>query len=330
MKPINQNQFLQQQKEKENSKINLFNQPHASSNLGDRSKYIGGSDIPVILNISPWKKRENLLKEKVLGIHHNFKSSATEFGHQKELELIEFDALSNGYDLEPNSLLTQEFNNFDFPLIAHLDGIGVKDGDRFIIECKTSSTPFNGLLPSYYNAQVQFYMWQTGIHRTRIVFGQRLKQEDDSFKIGSTEEFYINYDEDYVNSVISPALVSFIDEIKQIKSEISSGASPESFFKDSSFNLQEIFGEETIFDITETIFLIDSLNKKLDEFKKNMLSKMQEKNIKSGLLGAFKVSRVESSIRETIDTKSFKQQMPDIAKQFIKTTKTQESIRITK
>ena len=47
----------------------------------DRDKYIGGSDIPIIMGISPFKSRFDLLLEKAGYLENDFKGNEyTEYG----------------------------------------------------------------------------------------------------------------------------------------------------------------------------------------------------------------------------------------------------------
>ena len=54
----------------------------------DRNKYIGGSDIPTIMNINPFKKRFNLLLAKADLIHDDFDGNEyTEYGNILEPQI---------------------------------------------------------------------------------------------------------------------------------------------------------------------------------------------------------------------------------------------------
>ena len=51
----------------------------------DRDKYIGGSDIPVIMNLSPFKSRFDLLLEKAGYKEDTFEGNVyTEYGNKLE------------------------------------------------------------------------------------------------------------------------------------------------------------------------------------------------------------------------------------------------------
>jgi hypothetical protein len=57
----------------------------------DRAKYIGGSDIPIIMNLSPFKKRFELLLEKAEIKLSEFEGNAyTEYGNLMEQKIIDY------------------------------------------------------------------------------------------------------------------------------------------------------------------------------------------------------------------------------------------------
>jgi predicted phage-related endonuclease len=190
------------------------------TDLGNRGEYIGGSDIAAILGLSPWTSRNALLREKITANHRDFSTAATRFGRDKEQALIEFDALECGYDLADDALALDDPQfgalTFNFPVKLHFDGIGALDGEKFLIECKTSVDAFDGELPEYYKPQVQIYLAALGLKRARIVFGLR---KDD--KIDKTDGFWVDADPEYFRDVIAPALGQFIVEIKAGRDRLS-------------------------------------------------------------------------------------------------------------
>ena len=63
----------------------------------DRSKYIGGSDIPAIMGISHFKTRFDLLLEKAQLQENQFDgNSYTEYGNELEPKIRDYCASSSG------------------------------------------------------------------------------------------------------------------------------------------------------------------------------------------------------------------------------------------
>ena len=65
----------------------------------DRNKYIGGSDIPIIMNMSPYKSRFDLLLEKAGLKDDDFEGNQfTEYGNTMEPKIREFMRSHHGVD----------------------------------------------------------------------------------------------------------------------------------------------------------------------------------------------------------------------------------------
>ena len=57
----------------------------------DRDKYIGGSDIPIMMNISPFKTRWELLQEKAGLVENTFDGNQyTEYGNVLEPKIRDY------------------------------------------------------------------------------------------------------------------------------------------------------------------------------------------------------------------------------------------------
>lgn len=118
----------------------------------DRDKYIGGSDIPIIMGISPFKTRFDLLLEKA-GIKENdfTGNEYTEYGNVMEPKIREY----------VNKSLDKEFiegKHINGDIRVHTDG---EDKDC-ILEIKTTSQ-IHEKLEDYkvYLVQLLFYMQET-------------------------------------------------------------------------------------------------------------------------------------------------------------------------
>lgn len=96
----------------------------------DRDKYIGGSDIPVIMGLSPFKTRWQLLQEKAGIVENDFAGNEyTEYGNVMEEKIREHINIWYGYNF-------QEDKRINGRLRYHADGY---DPNGFILEVKTTS-----------------------------------------------------------------------------------------------------------------------------------------------------------------------------------------------
>ena len=118
----------------------------------DRNKYIGGSDIPIIMGISPFKTRFDLLLEKA-GIKENdfTGNEYTEYGNILEPKIREY--INKSFDME-----FKEGKHINGDIRCHTDG----ETDTCILEIKTTSQIHENV-DDYKNYLVQllFYMQET-------------------------------------------------------------------------------------------------------------------------------------------------------------------------
>ena len=118
----------------------------------DRDKYIGGSDIPIIMGISPFKTRFDLLLEKAGLKEDDFDGNEyTEYGNILEPKIREY--VNKTFDKE-----YIESKHINGDIRVHTDG---EDKDS-ILEIKTTSQ-IHKKLDDYkvYLVQLLFYMQET-------------------------------------------------------------------------------------------------------------------------------------------------------------------------
>lgn len=96
----------------------------------DRNKYIGGSDIPIIMGLSPFKTRWQLLQEKTGITENDFAGNEyTEYGNVMEEKIREHMNVWYGFNF-------QEDKRINGKLRYHADGY---DTDGIILEIKATS-----------------------------------------------------------------------------------------------------------------------------------------------------------------------------------------------
>lgn len=118
----------------------------------DRDKYIGGSDIPIIMGISPFKERFALLLEKANLKENDFNGNAyTEYGNVMEPKIRDY----INKTLERNF---KEGKHIEGDIRCHTDG----EDDTAILEIKTTSrVQVNVDDYKEYLVQLLFYMEHT-------------------------------------------------------------------------------------------------------------------------------------------------------------------------
>lgn len=117
----------------------------------DRDKYIGGSDIPIIMGISPFKTRFDLLLEKAGLKENDFTGNEyTEYGNIMEPKIREHLNLTAGTGFE-----FKEYKKVNGDIRCHLDGYN----EHEVLEIKTTSQIHENVGDyKVYLVQLLFYM----------------------------------------------------------------------------------------------------------------------------------------------------------------------------
>ena len=138
----------------------------------DRDKYIGGSDIPIIMGISPFKKRFDLLLEKAGLKENDFEGNAyTEYGNVLEPKIREY--INTTYDKE-----FIEGKHYNGDIRIHTDG---EDKDC-ILEIKTTSQIHENVDDyKVYLVQLLFYMQETKRKIGYLAVYERPSNFDENF-----------------------------------------------------------------------------------------------------------------------------------------------------
>ena len=144
----------------------------------DRDKYLGGSDMPIIFGISPFKTRWQLLLEKAEPETHtnSFSTPATEYGHTMEPKIRDYINENWGTNYEPDQRIKDD-------LRANVDGWEPwEDGKGSILEVKTTSH-IKGSLDGYkhYLVQLLFYMMMYNADNGVLAVYERPEDFDEEF-----------------------------------------------------------------------------------------------------------------------------------------------------
>lgn len=182
----------------------------------DREKYIGGSDIPVIMNLSPFKSRFDLLLEKAGYKESDFFGNVyTEYGNTMEPKIRE----------AINSQIKEPFTEGKHIREAAEDEIiGVRihtDGENSdsILEVKTTSTIHDNIEDyKLYLVQLLFYMVNTGKRYGLLAVYDRPEDLSEEFEAERLRLFNIDI-KDYSElcDEISEACESFIEDLAKVK-----------------------------------------------------------------------------------------------------------------
>lgn len=140
----------------------------------DREKYIGGSDIPIIMGISPFKSRFDLLLEKAGLKENNFTGNEyTEYGNVMEPKIREHLNLTAGTGCE-----FKEYKKVNGDIRCHLDGYN----EHEVLEIKTTSQ-IHEKVEDYkvYLVQLLFYMFNVDCENGLLAVYERPEDFNEKF-----------------------------------------------------------------------------------------------------------------------------------------------------
>lgn len=138
--------------------------------LKNRTEYIGGSDVAIIMGTSPFKTPWQLLLEKARIVPNRFKGNKyTEVGNVLEPKIQEALSIKNVDEI------TYEKQYFEVPFAGHIDGLS--QTEDILYEIKVSSGDLNKVLKTY-EYQIRTYMFLTDLNQAELVLLQRSKDVD--------------------------------------------------------------------------------------------------------------------------------------------------------
>ena len=178
----------------------------------DRNKFLGGSDIPIIIGISPFKTYYKLLKEKVgLEEPEEIDNPYIDYGNVMESKIREF--INKKYDTNyvEDKLIIDDIR-------CHTDGFNGKK----IIEIKTTSRIHKRVRTyKYYIVQLLFYMINYKVEEGILCVYERPKDFNEEFNEELLTEYEININDyqDWVEE-INQAVDKFRVDKKRLEDNV--------------------------------------------------------------------------------------------------------------
>lgn len=231
----------------------------------DRDKYIGGSDIPIIMGISQFKSRFDLLLEKAGLKENDFTGNEyTEYGNILEPQIRDYININRSDKFEEGKYIENDIR-------CHTDGIN----SDTVLEIKTTSQ-IHEEVDDYkvYLVQLLFYMEYNKRELGKLAVYKRPSNFDKKFNASRLTQYDIRI-EDYKGLVeeINNAVEQFrIDLVK---------------VKENPFILEE---ELLPIDLTELSNKVVALENQLAEMKK---TEKQLKELKTQLKNAMESNNVK-------------------------------------
>lgn len=269
----------------------------------DRSKYIGGSDIPVIMGLSTFKRRWDLLLEKAGLKEDSFPGNIyTEYGHIMEPKIRDHVNQSEEVPFVPNRVI-------DGDIRCHTDGFN----GACVLEIKTTSHVYASA-DAYriYLCQLLKYMEENGVKRGKLCVYNRPEDLSQEFDPDRLQVFDIEAS-DYEN-----LLLAVNREIDRFRADLQTlKENPllsEQDFLQSSGSLISLSNKVLAFE--KQIASMKEIENQLKDAKKALFNEMLKHNVKSWVTpNGTKITRVDevpgsTKLVKEFDSEAFKKENP--------------------
>lgn len=277
----------------------------------DRDKYIGGSDIPVIMNLSPYKTRFDLLLEKAGYKEDDFDGNIyTEYGNVMEPKIREY---VNNYRTE-GCHFVEGMHIYD-DIRIHTDG----ESAGSIMEIKTTSHIYD-TVDDYqiYLVQLLFYMTMMDADHGMLAVYERPEDFDEEFDKTRLHIYDIRF-EDYENlSVqIMTAVDNFRVDLQKVKED--------PFIEESALLPQDITSiTQRILMFEDQLQAMKAIEQKIKDEKENLKTAMEKAGVKSWETpNHYKITLVNDTEDKEVeevyfDIDDLKEQQPDVYQKYEK------------
>lgn len=284
----------------------------------DRDRFIGGSDIAVIMNLSPFKSRFDLLLEKAGYKEDTFEGNVyTEYGNKLEpiiRDWINLD-MSKGLKFKEGKHIREAEADEIIGVRIHTDG----ENEDAILEIKTTSQIYDKVDDyKIYLVQLLFYMVNTGKSYGLLAVYHRPDDLSEEFESRRLQVFKIKIS-DYLElcEEIGEACEKFIEDLQKVK--------------DNPFITEEELLPTEITDITARIIAFESqldylksIEKKIKDDKARLKDAMQTCGVKSWTTPrGYKITLVpdgEDTTKKIFNESKLKETDPDTYNKYLEST----------
>ena len=274
----------------------------------ERWRYIGGSDIPAIMGISPFKTRFQLLQEKARIVEPDFKGNEyTEYGNVMEPKIRDYVNETFNRNFAPDVLMNGVFR-------FNLDGLDKECCE--VLEIKTTSQ-IHGKLEDYkvYLVQLLPYMRMAGAVRGFLAVYQRPDDFDETFNPLLLTVYEVHID-DY-----SDLLEEIDAQVEMFKKDLKK-------LRENPFITEEELQPKEVVEYANKVIVLEQqlesmkqLEKELKSAKAELKRLMQENDVKKWITpNGTKITLVpdgEDTIVSAFNEKKFAEEKPDIYAEYL-------------
>lgn len=288
----------------------------------DREKFIGGSDIPIIMELSPFKSRFDLLLEKAGYKKSDFDGNVfTDYGNKMESKIRDhinagfissfvegkhIEEIPAEWDVTPNGMKIR----------CHTDG----ECDDYILEIKTTAQTYDNVDDyELYLVQLLFYMFMTGKEHGMLAVYKRPDDMDETFNADNLQTFEIRMADytELVNKIVN-AVIRFLDDLQKVKSN--------PFITEEELlpaDVTEIASRIVAFE--QQLARMKELEKKVKSEKDRLKDAMERAGVKKWETpNGYKITLIPDSEdtveqQESFNAEKFMAEHPEIVEQYMET-----------
>lgn len=296
----------------------MFGLQKADKNVThNRSQYVGGSDVPVILGLSKYKTQYELALEKAGIKEPEFISNPyIQYGNKMEPVIRDYINTMNSLKFHPDTFIDKE----DM-LRSNVDGID--DENKILLEIKT-----HGASPTekIYEAQMQLYFHQTGCSYGWLAMYRRPSDFDLEFDKDCLKIKEIERDEGAIEKILD-AIETFWIRVEYLKEKTDM---TEKDYYTIGNDVDKLVArvEKFELDMIEFENKIKILKNQQKDFRDRLYQKMEESDIKKIDTGDIVITRILPTVRKSVDSTKLKKELPDVYTQYLKESPVKGSIRI--
>ena len=232
----------------------------------ERYKYIGGSDIPIIMGISKFKTRYDLLLEKAQLKEDDFDGNEyTEYGNVLEPKIRNYINSFYSMNFIEDKLIKDDVR-------CHFDGID-KD-KKVILEIKTTSQIFENVEEyKVYLVQLLFYMMNANINEGMLAVYNRPDDFDESFDDDKLQIFTINVDN------FKELCVEIMEEVEQFRIDLKKLQDDPFTSEEDLINTSVVLLANKVIKLEQKLKLYDTVVKERDNVKQQLKEAMENYGI---------------------------------------------------
>lgn len=274
----------------------------------ERWRYIGGSDIPAIMGISPFKTRFQLLQEKAQIIEPDFKGNEyTEYGNVMEPKIRDYVNETLGRNFAPDVLMNGDFR-------FNLDGLDKECCQ--VLEIKTTSQ-IHGKLEDYkvYLVQLLPYMRMAGAVEGYLAVYRRPDDFDETFNplLLTVHEVHIDDYSDLLEEIDTQVEI-FKKDLEKLREN--------PFITEEELQPKEVVEyANKVLALEQQLESMKQLEKELKSAKAELKRLMQENDVKKWITpNGTKITLIpdgEDTIVSAFNEKKFAEEKPDIYAEYL-------------